>query len=123
MNCPIDANNEIWDPTGVYFDRDTGYPITGRWRPLTTRDLQPASQFGFALAYFGSGVTHVPAGVKAWSIGVISGVVRVNGTDPLPIGTSLNGGNYGAGATLGSAITISGASGASGAYGLVMWEV
>ncbi len=110
---------QVFDPTGIRYDCDTGLPVTGRWRAMTTQDLQPVTRFGFTVTYFTTGITHVPAGVKAWSIGVLSGHVYVDNTGPLPIGTSLNGGNYGSNATLGAPITISGA---SDAFGLAMWE-
>lgn len=121
MTCTPSTTSltQVWDPTGVHFDCDTGLPTTGRWRALTTTDLHPATQFGFSLGKFTSGVTTVPAGVKAWSIGVVSGTVYVDGVGPLPLGTSLNGGNYSTEARLNAAITISGA---PGAYGLLMWE-
>lgn len=117
--CPVTSLTQVWDPTGVHFDCDTGLPITGRYRPLTTTDLNESSQFGLSISYFASGVHYVPVGAKAWSIGILADGVYVNSVGPLPVGTSLNGGNYDTRAYLGSAITISGA---SGAYGLVMWE-
>lgn len=121
MTCipTTNARNEIWDATGVHFDCDTGLPVTGRWRALTTADLNPATQFGFTIHPFSGGLTQVPVGVKAWSIGVLSGAVFVDNVGPLPLGTSLNGGNYATQARLAAAITISGAVGAAG---LVMWE-
>lgn len=121
MTCSPSTRSltQVWDPTKVHYDCDTGLPITGDWRALTTIDLHPPGQFGFSVQPFTSGVTQVPAGVKAWSIGIISGTVYVNNVGPMPLGTSLNGGNYATNATLSAAITISGA---SGAYGLVLWE-
>ncbi len=120
MTCSTNSHTQIWDPTGIHFDCDTGFPITGSWRPLTTADIKPTNQFSTSISYFSGGVTHVPTGVKAWSIGILSGAVYINNTGPIPIGTSLNGGNYGANAYLGTPIVVSGA---SGAYGLMMWEV
>ena len=116
-------HTEIWDATGVRFDPDTGLPSTGRWRALETVDLRPVPRatppFTLSLNYFGSGLFHIPTGARGWSIGVLSGAVYVNGVGPLPINASLNGGNYGSSAMLGTPIQISGDSAANG---IAMWE-
>ncbi len=117
----ITSLTQIWDSTGINYNCDTGLPdSTGKWRHLTTSDLQPQSQFSSAVFNFSSGQTTIPIGVKSWSIGVISGGVFINNAGPMPIGASINGGGYGTSTSLEKSIQISGD---ARAFGIVMWEI
>lgn len=110
----------IWDTTGIRYDPDTGMPITGQFRSLSTTDVNGVSVYASSFSVFTGGVIQIPPGTKSWSIGVVSGNIFINGAGPLTGPVSINGGGYNGRTTLGSAITVSGS---IGAKALLLWEV
>ena len=118
-SCPVTSLTQVYDPTGVRYDCDTGAPETGRYRPLTSADLGgPGLYSTVYLTYTGGATLTIPVGVKAWAVGSLGGEVYVNNVF-LPAGLSVNGGGYNGHVVSSAPIIVSGVAGCAG---LVTWE-
>lgn len=113
------SSTQIWDPAGIIYDPNSGLPTTGRWRSLTTNDINGSGSYSSFFAIVTGGLVYIPAGAKSWSVGVVSGDLYINNAGPIQGQVGINGGGYNGHSVLGSPIPVSGT---VGSHALLLWE-